>query len=82
MHICAGTHKLTYKERKKQTNKQNKGNTTQNTVSTDILCNASDSLKPSNQHFEIADSEDGVTASSNKPVIIQDSTQNYIPEDL
>jgi len=75
---------LTNKERSKQTHKtkQTQHNTTQNTVSIDILCNASDSLKPSNQHFELAASEHGVTVSSNKPVMIHESTQSYIPEDL
>jgi len=65
---------LTNKERSKQTHKTKQ--------TQDILCNASDSLKPSNQHFELAASEHGVTASSNKLVIIHEPTQTYIPEDL
>jgi hypothetical protein len=83
--MCAGAHELTYKQRNKQTNTQNKANKTQhnkNTVSTDNICNTSDSLKPSNHHFELAASEHGVTASSNKPVINHESTQSYIPENL
>ena len=83
MHMCAGAHELTYKQRKKQTNtKQCKHNTTQNTVSTHSLRTASDSLKPGNHHFELAASEHGVIVSSNKPVIIHESTQSYIPEEL
>ena len=78
---CTWTDLQTKKEVNKHT-KQSEHNTTQNTVSIDILCNASGSLKPSNQHLELAASEHGVTASSKKPVIIHESTQTYIPEDV
>jgi len=61
MHICAGAHELTYKERKKQTNTQNKTNTTQHKTWSPQTTSA----------MQVTDS-----------LIIHESTQSYIPEDL